>query len=1021
MAASTTIGERLDSESVRELSLQYFREMRSVINYHGGFVEKFIGDAVVAAFGIPVAHEDDVLRAVRATQEMRDRLNSLNQDFERLFGTRIAVRIGVNTGEVVTGDSFSQATFVTGDAVNVAARLEQSAAPGEILLGEQTYKLVCDSVTAEPAGPLHLKGKAEPVSAYRLLTVESPLVPTEARTQMRFVGRLAEMQLLETAYRQVISRRAARLFTILGDPGVGKSRLASEFRSRISGEATILYGRCLSYGEGITFWAVAEAVRRAAGIGESDTRHQARAKVRALLDSGKEAELVATRVGQAIGLEGGGAVTEEITWAIRQLFDGLARRRPLVLVFDDIHWADAVFLDFLANFPSFSQDAPILLLCLARTDLLEERPDWDVGLRLQPLDQETSIELVQSLAGGKEVREEVRLRVVATADGNPLFVEQLIAMLVGDGLLERENGARVLRRELNELSLPPTINLLLSARLDRLSKGERDALERGAIEGHVFHVGAVVELSDSRESTELADHVRTLTAKGFIDSEPGRAIGGEAYRFNHVLIRDVTYNGIPKKARADLHERFAFWLERETSDRASEQEEMVGFHLEQSFRYLEQLGPLDERGKKLAEHARERLGRAGRRAFERADMSAAVNLLDRAISLHPVNADLTPGLYELGEALIEVGDFERGQAILIDVATRAAAGGDKRSEARARLELAWFRSMSHPEGGLDEIGRAGERALEVGHSLSDDGLLANALHRLGLVHFASYRCGQAVQTLQRALKHARRAGDLRAESYIVFWLAAAESEGPTPTGDAIARLERILNERGSSLLTEAACRNSLGLLRARRGDFGRARKELARVREIFSDLGMALYRAGISINIGEIELLAGDPEAAERALRVGYDDLKRMGDKAFRCGAAHRLAEACYRQGRFEEARELIQEVRELAASDDIDAQSGWRSIQAKLLARQREVRSAVALGTEAVALMKGTDVLAVRGGALENLAEVFRVLGRPEEAMVPLQEALHLYDQKADLVSAERAQSLLAQLASAGRPRLRP
>ena len=372
VARSTALGERLDAESLRGVMGRYFEEMRAVLERHGGTVEKFIGDAVMAVFGIPVVREDDALRAVRAAAGMRDAVISLNDELERERGVRIQVRIGVNTGEVAAGDSVGGQAFATGDAVNVAGRLEQAAQPGEILIGESTYRLVRDAVTVESVKPLTVKGKGEAVSAVRLLAV--PEV-TGRRLGSPIVGRDRELELLDRAFDGVVRDHACRLVTVLGSAGVGKSRLVKEFTSSRAKEATIVRGRCLSYGEGITFPIASDEPQAAALTGE-ESPQAALEKIRSLVESASDAGLIVEHVAETIGLATAGAGHGGSFWAIGRLFEELASRRPLVVVFDDIQWAEPTFLDLVQAVAEQSREAPILLLCIARPELLEVRPAW---------------------------------------------------------------------------------------------------------------------------------------------------------------------------------------------------------------------------------------------------------------------------------------------------------------------------------------------------------------------------------------------------------------------------------------------------------------------------------------------------------------------------------------------------------------------------------------------------------------------------------------------------------------------
>jgi class 3 adenylate cyclase len=663
IAGSTALGERLDAESLRGLMSRYFAEMRAVLERHGGTVEKFIGDAVMAVFGIPVVHEDDALRAVRAAAEMRAALIPLNEELERERGVRIEMRVGVNTGEVVAGDSADGHGFATGDAVNVAARLEQAAQPGEILIGERTYRLVRDAVTVESVASLSLKGKTDAVSAVRLLAVPGASRP---RLASPIVGRAGELELLGRAFDRLLRDQACQLVTVLGSAGVGKSRLVQEFLGRRGDEATIVRGRCLSYGEGITFWPIKSVVSQAAGLRGEESPQAAQQKIRSLVESANDADLIVERVAEAIGVAKTVAGQRGSIWAIARLFEELARRRPLIAVFDDIHWAEPTFLDLVEAVAEQSREAPLLILCMARPDLLELRPAWgETGregtrLHLTPLTDDESGRLIVNLLGEPELATDVRTRITETTEGNPLFVEEMVAMLIEEGSLLRRDGAVVASGEWSRISLPPTIQALLAARLDRLGREERGVLERGSVEGTVFHRGAILELSPESGRPRLDERLRMLAQQELI--QPGRADFADetAFRFRHQLLRDVAYESLSKAVRAGLHERFAGWLAEKTAERSEEFEEIVGYHLQEAYRYNAILGPVDEHGRQLAMRAAERLGNAGLRAHARGDMWGARKLLSHAVGLLPRDAGVRPELLrKLDDARFETGERRR--------------------------------------------------------------------------------------------------------------------------------------------------------------------------------------------------------------------------------------------------------------------------------------------------------------------------------------------------------------------------
>jgi class 3 adenylate cyclase len=657
LVGSTPLGERLDPETLRQVIASYFEAMAEALKRHEGAIEKFIGDAVMAVFGTPTVREDDALRAVRAAAEMRSALAELNDRLEQRWGVRLEARTGVNTGEVITGDPKRGEGFVSGDAVNVAARLEQAAPPGEIYLGEQTLELVRDAVTVEAVPPLDLKGKSEPVPAYRLVEVADQVAQPGRRLGSPLVGRERELELLRAAFDRAVSGTTCELVTLVGPAGMGKSRLAEDFGASLGTHATVVAGRCLSYGEGLTFWPLRAIVEGLVGSADDETSGQAQARIASLVQEDEEAATIVERLAGALGQSETAAYPAETFWAIRKLFEAAARERPLVILFEDIHWAEPTFLDLIEHLAGALEGVPVLLVAAARTDLFDVRPDFagavegSVRLELHPLSADESRRLVEQLVGDPGAAADLPDRVFAGAEGNPLFVEELVRMVL----------------EARHLDVPPTIHALLAARLDRLEPPERATLEAASVVGRSFSGAAVNELGRGVDRAELDERLSTLIRKQLIEPDGGRFAGEDTYSFTHILVRDVAYQGILKGKRTELHARFADWLEQVAGERANEYEEILGYHLERAHRYLTELGPIDDQGRELAGKAAARLGSSGGRALARGDIRPAVSLLERAVSLldedDPARRDLT---VKLGIALAESGQLSRADAILHD-------------------------------------------------------------------------------------------------------------------------------------------------------------------------------------------------------------------------------------------------------------------------------------------------------------------------------------------------------------------
>jgi class 3 adenylate cyclase len=673
LVGSTSLGENLDPESLRQVITRYFETTSDALKRHGGTIEKFIGDAVMAVFGIPTAREDDALRAVRAAAEMRNALVALNDELEMRWGVRLRARTGVNTGEVIAGDSSEGQGFASGDAINVAARLEQAASAGEILIGEHTFELVRDAVRVEPVAPMDLKGKSEPVPAFRLVDVEDRPAGRARRLDSPLVGRTAERASLREAFDRAVAGRTCELVTLAGAPGIGKSRLAEDFAHGLRGEATVVVGRCLSYGEGLTFWPLREVVEQLTGTDDEESSDEAVARITGLLPEDDDTAAIVERVAGALGLLDAAAYPAETFWAFRRLLEAVAARQPLVVLLEDIHWAEPTFLELIEHLAGTIREVPILIVASARTDLFDVRPGFAGNLPgatrmdLDPLSGAESTALIEQLIGDPGVAENLSDRVFTGAEGNPLFIEELVRMLVDEHQIEKDEAGVSSVRELSEVSVPRTLHALLAARLDRLDSAERAVAEAAAVVGKSFGGAAVFELSHSDDRSEVDRHLTTLAAGELIRPDGGRFAGEETFSFKHILLRDVAYQGILKGRRSELHARLADWLERTAGERASEYEEILGYHLEQAYRNLSDLGPVDERGRELAARAAARLGSSGGRALARGDTRPAVHLLERAVSLlpedEPARRDLT---VKLGIALAEAGQVSRAGALLHD-------------------------------------------------------------------------------------------------------------------------------------------------------------------------------------------------------------------------------------------------------------------------------------------------------------------------------------------------------------------
>jgi class 3 adenylate cyclase/tetratricopeptide (TPR) repeat protein len=976
LTGSTALGERLDAEAMRLVIARYFEEMNAILERHGGTVEKFIGDAIMAVFGIPTLHEDDSVRAVRAGVEMRDSLVHLNAKLEPELDVQLETRTGIATGEIVTGAGH---TLATGDAVNLAARLEQAAAPGEILLAAETYQLVRDAVRAEPLAPLALKGKAARVEAYRLHEVLPGTDPFARRLEAPLVGRTDELAHLLAAYRHAVEETRVSLVTVLGPAGIGKSRLTRALLATIGGQARVVVGRCLPYGDGVTY--------------------------RPLQDVVKQVERDGPEAADVSRLLQNGGVSEEIFWAARKLFEALARERPLIAVFDDVQWAEPTFLDFIEYLVAFGGDAPILLLCISRPELLEVRPSWATpranasSLLLEPLPDDTAEELLERMPGATRLPVAVRARILKVAEGNPLYVEQMLALRASDGA------------PTDEPNVPPTIQALLAARIDRLEPRERAVLARAAVEGRFFRRGTVSELSPLEDHHALSATLMSLVRKQFIEPDRSSFAGEDAFRFAHILIRDAAYRSLPKEARAELHERFADGMEAKSETQVDGAEEILGYHLERACRYRTALGVSDGHTRRLARRAGEALDRAGRRAIARGDWRGATKLFERALGVHAapdaIRAEL---LLDLAGAQSYLGEYEQAQDLVKQASETAAATGDERMKAHSRLlRLAYSIQTDPTSAALRDIRRQAEQLMSRFEVFSDELGLSRCWRIIGNTSLGFGHADEAEQAFERSLSHARRAGDRRLELAALDSLTEIAFYGPRPVEDALQRCETLVAELEETPHRQIIALMHMAGLRAMLGEFEQARQLFDRVRKSLRELGLP---PDLGPDGSDVELLAGDPASAERELRASYAHAERTGNRFAMPLLTASLAEALYRQGRFQEAERFAEISESTSVTGDI-WMDPWRAVKAKLLARGGEFDRAEALAREAVAMMTETDVLNAHGDVLMSLGEVFQLSGKCGQAVDAATAALRLYEQKGNLVSAANARTFLDELAA--------
>lgn len=959
---STLLATRLDPEAYRVLMERYFAGVRAPIERHGGTVEKFIGDAVMAVFGVPDIHEDDALRAVRAAAELREVLRELDELATAEWDVRLAGRIGVNTGEVHVVSSVPDLRL-TGATVNVASQLEEQAPPGEIVIGDETFRAVQDAVRAEPF-------EANGVTAWHLESVVSGAAAYARRLDAPLVGRTTELRRLQAAYDRAREDRHCRLVTVVGEAGIGKTRLIRELVTSVGDDARVLVGRCVSYGEGATYLPIAEIVRQA--VPELTVP-----AIAALLSGEDDADQVAERVAQLTGGVEGAAAAGEAFLAVRRFFEAVARTKPLLLVFDDIHWAEPTLLDLIEYLGEWAE-GQVLVVCAARGDLCETRPAWggptSTGflVELGPLPPDEVAELATGLAGA-QLDPELEERIVQHSGGNPLFAEQLLALAAEDPELSLQDP-------------PRTVEALLASRFDRLDPRDLTVLRRAAVLGRRFSLDELVDITPAPEQARTRHHLGALMERALVHP------AGEILRFHHVLVRDVAYRGLPKTDRAELHELAAASL-----DRRDGPDELIGYHFEQAYRYRAELGRPDEHAHELAAAGGERLGQAGVRAWRRADLSAALNLLARATDLLPSeDSARTEWLCELGLALRMRGDLDTAEHVLEEA---AAAAADERLAARAELELLHVHSLRDP-GLVRELLDSAEGAIPVFAKYEDERALGRAWLLVGIVK-SNYMCENAAgaEACAEAAQHYRVAG--WSPSTALGSLGVALFCGPTPVSEALALLRQLLADHEGDRASEANILVWLAALEAMRGEFATAREAVDRAKRSYEDLGLTIAAVELcGLVYGVIDMLDRKPEAAEKVLRDACAICQELQQSAPLSNAASALADALYAQGRLAEAGEWAEVGRENADEDDLSAQAAWRSVAAKISARSGSA-DAERLARESVDLLSETDALNERARSLADLGEVLRLAGRHDEAQATLDEAVRVYEQKGNVAAA--------------------
>jgi len=1000
LVGSTALHERLDPESARRFMESYYAAMREAVEGQGGTVTQLLGDGVKAVFGIPRVAEDDAIRAVRAAVAMQESFRALADQQRGTVGAT-GLRVAVNTGEVVAKGG----SEIIGDPVNVAARLQEQGLDGDVVVGEATERLVAARVTLELLGSFALKGRAQAVKAYRVESLEAPAGATTAA----FVGRDEELTRITAVYDRAVDKPATCLAVLVGLPGLGKSRLVGEFAQRSGELATVVSAHCDAAG-GATFAPVAEALRQLLGVEASASPEAVRESTRAQIP-GDESERARIAGGIAALLTGSPAAPEETFFVVRRLLAGLAASRPVVFIVDDLQWAEPLLLDLVEHLVQWGSGVPLLVLAAARPELRDVRSSLvtpgglvEEVVTLGGLDAGAAMRLAANAIGAADLPAAVAAKVLATSEGNPLFIGELVRMLVDEGALEREDDRWTIGKALATLEMPPTIHALLAARIERLSPEERSVLERAAVVGRHFSRSAVAELLPG-DVSELDARLESLRRSELIEPDTGWLLGEPVLRFHHVLIRDAAYRSLLKGTRAELHARLADWMESRAGDEP-EHDETIGRHLEQAHQLLGELGPLDDAARRIGERASVRLAAAGRRALARDDVPLAASLLGRALDRlgaeDPARAELA---LDRCEALLAASDVVTAAAAIDELGR--LTGDSERLRAWHACFAAQHTVMTAPEA-LDEtaqvVAAAAKSLAEQGDAAGEAKahyVQALALARLG-------RVGACEMALDQALAAARRAGDRRRANTVLALAPLAALWGPSPVTRASGRcldVVRVLRISQDAPVVEAVALSCQGVLEALRGRTDAARRMIASAREMVEELGLTQRLLEADVFAGQVALLEGDAPAAERVLRGAYQGLRELGLGNAAAQAAALLARAQLAQDRVPEAEALSYES-EALAGDDLKAAIAWRGVRAEALARRGEHAEAVELANEAVEMAAATDALLDHADARLALAAALRAAGRGHEAEAEERRAHELWETKGATLLGEEARA---------------
>jgi hypothetical protein len=778
------------------------------------------------------------------------------------------------------------------------------------------------------------------------------------------------------------------------------------------GRSQVLRARCLPYGEGITFWPVIELAQAAAGIELNETPASAVEKLRTLLAEAPERDPILDRVCPTIGLSDDVMPTEETFWGVRKFLEAVATKQPLIVVVDDLQWAEPTMLDLIDHVADWSREAPILLMVVARPELLDVRPHWGGGklnattILLEPLGSADAIELIANLVNDAELAKTVQQRIGETAEGNPLFVEELVAMLVDQGVLRREDGGWR-GADLDSVSVPPSISALVAARLDHLEPPERDLIGRAAVVGKIFQRSAVAELSPPERREELGPRLMTLVRKELVRPDRSATVGDEAFRFRHLLVRDAAYASLTKEQRADLHARFVDWLERIAGDRLLEYQEVMAYHLEQAFRYRSELGMTDELTASLGRRAAEHLRPAGMRALARNDQHAASNLLSRAAALEESDRERGELLLHVANTHTEMGDMGRAWAAYDDAHAAAVRAHDEELRLRIELNRLEISMFIDPATDEDLILRRADELEKLAKEKNNRRGQAAAEHARAAVYLTRCHWMDNLAALEHARELMEPGEDPRVSLFVHQQIRNSLRYGPVPIPEALAREAELTSSQDVPGSTRGPF---LAPLVAMEGHFDEARSQLDDARAYLRERGMTLRLGSMGLAVGWVEFLARDFQAAERGLADGIAILTEIGETGVLSTLAAMQAKALYFLGRREEMDAAITLAQATGAPSDIATQAEWRYVAAMAAADDGRLEDADRLVGEAVEMVEPTDFLELRGDTFEALAHVEGRAGRHDAWRAALERSLAEHERKGNLVSAQHIRGLLEQ-----------